>query len=232
MPAWWWLVTACGLVLVAAAAVLAVWWAATTETRTTEYRVLGDLRGVHLDLGAADVEVDGGGTAVEVRRTDRFAFGHPSRESRAVAAGELTIVSTCPRQVLSRCSASYRVTVPDNVAVEIQTTSGAVRLNAVRATVNVQTGAGAISAGGFCGFSLRAIAESGDVRARADCSAERLELRSRAGDVRVVVPAGRYRVDAESDTGTRTVRGVMPDDDAPYLVQALSTTGDVEVVGA
>jgi hypothetical protein len=47
-----------------------------------------------------------------------------------------------------------------------------------------------------------------------------------------VVPAGRYRVDAESDSGRRSVRGVTPDEDAPYQVQALSTTGDVAVDGA
>jgi hypothetical protein len=229
--AWWWLVAACAAALVAVGATVAIWWAASTETRTTSYRVLGDLAAIRLDLGAADVEVDGGAGAVEVRRVDRFAFGHPSRERRSVAAGRLTIVSRCPRQVLGDCRASYRVSVPDNVAVEVMTSSGAVRLTGVRASVQAQTGSGGIAAAGFCGFSLRAISDSGDVRAAADCSTERLELRSRSGDVRAIVPTGRYRVDAESDSGLRRVRGITPDDDAPYQMQALSTTGDVSVEG-
>jgi DUF4097 and DUF4098 domain-containing protein YvlB len=149
-----------------------------------------------------------------------------------VLAGRLSIVSRCPRQVLGDCRTSYRVTVPDNVAVAVITSSGAVRLTGVRASVQVQTGSGGVAAGGFCGFSLRAISDAGDVRAAADCSTERLELRSRSGDVRAVVPAGRYRVDAESDSGRRRVRGVTADDDAPYQVQALSTSGDVTVEGA
>ena len=43
------------------------------------------------------------------------------------------------------------------------------------------------------------------------------------------MPPGRYRVDAESDEGKRSVRGLTAADDAPFQVQALSTTGDVRV---
>ncbi len=53
------------------------------------YRVLGDLAGIRLDLGDADVEIDGGATAVEVRRVDRFAFGEPSDERRSIDGGTL-----------------------------------------------------------------------------------------------------------------------------------------------
>ena len=65
------------VILVVVAATLAIWWARSRETRTTTYRVLGDLAGIRLDLGDADVEIDGGATAVEVRRVDRFAYGAP-----------------------------------------------------------------------------------------------------------------------------------------------------------
>jgi hypothetical protein len=43
------------------------------------------------------------------------------------------------------------------------------------------------------------------------------------------VPPGRYRVDAESDEGKHVVRGVSVADDAPFQIQALSTSGDVSV---
>jgi hypothetical protein len=229
---WWWLVAGCGFALLIVAAVLAVWWAQSRETRTTSYRVLGDLAGVRLDLGAADVEIDGGGSAVEVRRVDTYAFGHPVIERHRVEDGRLQITSRCPRQVLGGCRPSFHVTVPDNVAVEVNTSSGTVHVTGVRASVSIQTDSGGVAASGFCGLSLRAISEAGDVNGAADCSTERLELRSRSGDVRAVVPAGRYRIDAETDTGRQVVRGVTPDDDAPYQVQALSTTGNVSVLGA
>ena len=65
--------------------------------------------------------------------------------------------------------------------------------------------------------------------ATAACAPERLELRSRTGDVRAVVPPGRYRIDADSDDGTRTVRGLAPVDDAPFQILALSRGGDVRI---
>jgi hypothetical protein len=229
--AWWWLVTASALILALTAAVLAVWWATTRETRTTTYDVLGDLAGVALDLHDADVRIDGGGTAVEVRKVDRFAFGRPSSERRSVRSGVLTLTSRCPDQVLGGCRASYRLTVPDNVPVTVHTSSGAVRLNGVRASVTVNTGSGSIAATGFCGHSLAAVSDSGKVSAAAECSVEQLTLRSRSGDVHAVVPAGRYRVDAQSDSGTSRVRGVTAADDALFQVQALSTSGNVSVDG-
>jgi hypothetical protein len=231
--AWWWLVAACAAILVVVAATLAVWWAASRETRTTSYRVLGDLAGIRLDLGDADVEIDGGATAVEVRRVDRFAYGAPSVERRSVSEdGTLSISSRCPDQVLGSCRASYRLAVPDNVPIDIRTGGGSVNVSGVRASVTISTGAGPITASGFCGFLLRANSDSGDVRALSECSADRLELRSRAGDVRAVVPSGRYQIDAESETGTVRIRGLTNAPDAPFQIQALSTSGDVSVEAA
>ncbi len=47
------------------------------ETTVASYAVRGSVNGITLDLGAADAEIVGGGDrpAIEVRRTDRFAFG-------------------------------------------------------------------------------------------------------------------------------------------------------------
>ena len=42
-------------------------------------------------------------------------------------------------------------------------------------------------------------------------------------------PAGRYRVDADTDSGSRRVVGLTPAEDAPFQIQALSTAGDVDV---
>jgi hypothetical protein len=229
---WWWLVGASGLLLVFVAGALAVWWLATRETRTTSYRVLGDLTALRLDIGDADLELDGGAPAVEVRRVDRFAFGRPAVEQRTTEAGRLTVVSRCPQQVLGGCRTTYRVTVPDNVPVEVDTSSGDVSLSGVRASVRVNTDSGAISATAFCGFVLRASSETGDVSAVSECPTERLELRSVEGDVHAVVPAGRYEIDAQSESGTERVRGLTQVENGAFQIQALSTNGDVLVEAA
>jgi hypothetical protein len=227
---WTRLVAACAALLLAAALVMLTGWAATRQTRVTTYSVVGQPSGIALDVGAADVEIDGGGAAsIEVRRTDRYAFSHPPVERRTVAGGVVRISSRCPAQILAGCRSAYRVTVPDNVAVTVQTGSGTVRMSGLRASAQVVTGSGAVAVDAFCGFSLRVTSGSGDVGARADCSPDDVELRSGSGDVRAVLPAGRYRIEAQSDSGERRVRGLTAADDAPFQVQALSASGDVDV---
>jgi hypothetical protein len=229
---WWWLVTASALVLAAVAAVMGVWWAASSETRITTYRVVGTLSGVELDLGAAPVEIAGGaGGAVEVRRTEDFAFGQPPEETRSVQGGVLNIESRCPETVLGTCRASYRIAIPDNVQVNIRTSTGRVQVAGLNGSARISTGSGGIAVDGFCGFTVIATSVSGDVSAGADCSPDRVELRSTSGNVRAVVPPGRYRVDVHSDAGTERVRGLTVADDASNAVQALSGTGNVTVEG-
>jgi Putative adhesin len=230
--AWAWLVAFSAVLVGGLVLALGVWWATSHETRITSYAVQGSLAGLELDLGAADVELVGGGQgALEVRRTDRFAFDHPSVERRTVSSGVLRIASDCPKSVPSGCKVSYRVAVPDNVPVTVRSSTGAVKLGALRSSALVQTDSGDVDIDGFCGFQLSARSRMGDVRASTVCSPERMELRSGDGDVRAVVPRGRYRVDAVSDAGRQRVRGLTVTDDAPFLIQALSTRGAVEVQG-
>jgi hypothetical protein len=222
----------CAGLVAAGALALGIWWLVTAETSVASYAVRGSVDGITLDLGAADADIVGGGDRpeVQVRRTDEFAFGRRAESTRSTDGGELKIASRCPRSaVLHACSARYRVTVPDNVRVTVRTTSGDVRFSGYRGSASVDTGSGDIAVNGFCGFALRARAQSGNVSAGASCALERLELRSRTGDVRALVPPGRYQVDASTDDGSRSVRGVSVAEDAPFQIQVLSSAGDVAV---
>ena len=229
--AWAWLVTGCAMLVAGCAVGLTVWWLVSKETRVTSYSVRGAVSDITLDLGSADATIVGGGdrSAVEVRRTDEYAFGRRALSTRRASGGALVLTSRCPRTVLDVCAAGYRLTVPDNVRVTVRTSSGDVRFVGYRGSAQIDTGRGDIAVGGYCGFALRARAQSGDVSATASCALERLELRSRTGDVRAVVPAGRYQVDATSDDGSRSVRGVTQAEDAPFQIQVLSSAGDVAV---
>jgi DUF4097 and DUF4098 domain-containing protein YvlB len=144
----------------------------------------------------------------------------------------LKIRSRCPSTVLGTCQASYRIAVPDNVLVTVHTSSGRVQIGALNGSARVSTNSGPVAISGFCGFTLAASSASGDITASADCSPDRIELRSGSGDVRAVVPIGRYRVDANSDSGTERVRGLTVADDAAFTIQALSGSGDVTVESA
>jgi hypothetical protein len=228
---WTALVAVSACLVLGTALVFAVWWLASSETQTATYSVRGAVSRVALDLAGASATVVGAGSgrAVQVRRIDEFSFGRRAAAHRDVAGGVLRLRSRCPTTVISSCSARYRVTVPDNIPVTVRTSSGDVRFNAYRGSANIVTTTGDISVGAYCGFLLQARAESGNVQASASCAPERLVLRSRSGDVRAVVPPGRYRVDADSDGGSRRVAGVTSAEDAPFQIQALSGAGDVDV---
>jgi DUF4097 and DUF4098 domain-containing protein YvlB len=230
--AWTPLVVASAATLGLALVALAVSWLATKETRISSYAVRGQLARVELDVRSGNIEIaDAGGSNVQVRRTDRFAYGRSSVERRNLSSGVLRINSRCPSVVVGSCSADYRVAVPDNVPVVVRTSDGDVHVDAFRGSAQIQTGEGNVSVDAFCGFSLSVKTGSGNARTAASCSPQSLNLRSRSGSLDVTVPSGSYRVDADSNTGRRDVTGVTPSPGAPFEIQALSDSGDVTVRG-
>lgn len=233
-PAWGWLVAVSVCLVLGAAVALGVGWAASEERRTTLYEVRGSVTRIVLDLGAGTATIVGGGdrAGVAVRHTDRFSFGHSAVVQRVASDGVLSIRSRCPSSVVGGCSTSYRVTVPDNVAVTVRTTSGHVRLVGVRGGAQITTTRGDIDVERYCGFSLEARADSGDIRTAASCAPPLLDLRSRSGDVSARVPVGRYRVEASTNAGDARVRDVTDADDAPFAIRAASATGAVDVAGS
>jgi hypothetical protein len=227
------LVWASGLLLAAVIVALAVEWISTLETRVTSYAVTGSPAGIVLTVHSGDVDVlTGGASGVKVKRTEHVSFGHHSRETRSVAGGTLSINSSCPTVIVGNCSADYRITVPDNVPVTVRTDDGAVHLAAFRGSAQVQTGSGDVAVDAFCGFSLGVTTGSGNTRVATACSPQQLSLRSDSGDIEATVPAGRYRIEASSDTGRQKVSGLSTSDTAPFGIQAKSTTGDVVVKGS
>jgi hypothetical protein len=206
---------------------------ASRERRVVSYPVTGALQGLSFDLGAGDITIVGGGRrdAVEVQRTEHYAFGRVPRTTRGVHAGVFAVTSRCPTSLLAKCSVAYRVVVPDNVALEIRTTSGDVALRGYRGTAKVASTSGSIDIAGYCGNGLDARSGTGPITVEATCAPPQTTLRSGSGDVHATLPAGRYDIDAESASGTERVHGIIANDDAPYSVQALSTSGDVSVEG-
>jgi hypothetical protein len=229
----WGRVVAGSAVVVAGAAIaLGAWSVGSSQERRVSYRVAGTVGGMTLDLGDADVIVEGGGrrTTVAVQHVDRFGFGHAPATQRSVSGGVFTVRSRCPNTVLHGCSARYRLIVPDNLPLTVRTGDGSVRLQGYRGSAVITTGRGDIDVTGFCGFSLQARAEAGgDVRAATACPPPQLSLRTTTGAVRAQVPPGRYRIDASTSGGRPTVRGVAADTGAPFSVQALSGSGSVVV---
>jgi DUF4097 and DUF4098 domain-containing protein YvlB len=108
---------------------------------------------------------------------------------------------------------------------------GDVHLTHYHGTAELETRAGRITADGFCGKLLQATTRQGDIVVGTSCAADRLELRTDTGDIRAVVPRGRYRVDVDTNGGRADVRGIVEGFAAPREIQALSSSGNVTVNG-
>src|SRR4051794_453383 len=123
------------VVFVIAGLALGAGWLFSDRSRTTTYAYSGPVKQVSLQLDSGNATIVGSPSAtVEVRRTDRYAFGHHARERRTFARGSLAVSSSCPRILVGSCSASYEVAVPETATVEVRTTRGNVRLEGFRGT--------------------------------------------------------------------------------------------------
>lgn len=226
---WGLLVTVSLVLLVGGAAAFAAGWLLSQRTSTTTYSVKGSLLGVQIRVVRGDVVLLGGAQGgVAVRRTDRSAFGHGPVEWRRTLAGRLEIASTCPKLVVGGCETSYRVAVPDNVPVSVRADHGSIRVEGYRGSASLATDGGRITVDAFCGYTLRATSVGGDILAASSCAPARLELRSTSGNITASVPQGRYQVDAAGG-GAPVIRDLTVDPNAPWEIQALSTSGDVVV---
>jgi len=219
----------CAVVVGGCAVALAIGALVTRTERMVTGVVRGSLDGVSLDLGDANVLIVRGGNreSVEVERTEHFTFDHGPEVRRSITGSTLRVHSRCPETLTHSCSADFRLIVPDNVPVKIRTESGDVRFDGYRGSIDVSTESGDVTIRSYCGFSLDVRTRSGDISSAASCAPQSLTLRSTSGPIRSIVPAGRYRVDVETTSGRRLVRGVIAAEDAPYTIQVLSTSGDV-----
>jgi hypothetical protein len=225
-------VAASAAIVLVAFLLIAIGWVGSLRSRTETYSVTGALKEVDLRLSSGRALIVGSSSSsLEVRRTDRYAFGHPATERRSLSNGVLRISSRCPRIVIGSCSASYELAVPETVRVNVQTTDGDVRLTGFRGSVSVTTGSGSVDAEAYCGFDLAAGSVSGNLHVAAACAPERLDLSTGGGDAIAQVPPGRYRISASSGAGKRRVTGVVQDPRAPFVISAHSASGTVVVAG-
>ena len=76
--------------------VTGVGWLATRQSKTTSYSVSAPLSRVELALSSGQAVIVGTqSSTLEVRRTDKYSFGHAAREQRSLTDGVLRISSRC-----------------------------------------------------------------------------------------------------------------------------------------
>jgi Toastrack DUF4097 len=229
---WRAVVTASAVVIALAVLLTGVGWLASMQSRTVSYSVTATLSRVDLQLSSGHAEIVGSTSpALQVQRTDGYAFGHAALERRWMSGGVLHIVSRCPRIVLGSCSASYELAVPQGVSVHVRTGSGSIRMDGFNGDATLGTRSGDVDIAAYCGFHLSATSESGSLHVTAACPTQTLRLQTASGDAVALVPPGHYRIGAISGVRRERVTGVKNDPSAPFTIDVSSASGAVAVEG-
>ncbi|WP_354641057.1 DUF4097 family beta strand repeat-containing protein [Kitasatospora camelliae] len=196
--------------------------------RDVRYGVAEQVRTLVIEGETGEVEVTGGGSAVEVTEHQSYRETAPET-THTVADGTLTLAYHCPD---GDCGVGYRVRVPAGTVVRVHNSTGDVRLTGLSGEVEARTGTGGITAE-LSSPVVRLTTGTGSVSAAVDGDPRRVEAVSGTGDVRVRVPRGRpYAVDTASDTGNVKVSVERADAATDHTITARTETGDVTVDGA
>jgi hypothetical protein len=148
----------------------------------------------------------------------------------------------------SDCVVDWTIVAPADLAVELETGAGDLKIRGVAGDVRLETGAGDISLTAVIAPTLVAQTGAGDVTGHdlrsADVHAETgagdlvLELADRPasvwwssgfGDVDVALPGGRYRLDVETGFGEVELSGIDRSDAADAALRLHTGFGDIAV---
>ncbi len=187
------------------------------------------------------VEIDVIGGDVEVLARPRQRAVRTSRETKSflgsatvteeLHGGVLHLRARCDLGFIGTCETNYRVEVPPGVSVHTRSIAGDVLITGVEGDIDVRTTSGDIEMSGLRSRKTRAKSTAGEVTIGVRRVPDRLQARTTAGDVKLVVPAGTYSVEVDTGAGDDTVSGVIDDPAAGHAITARTTAGDVTIRG-
>ncbi len=172
-----------------------------------------------------DVVVPAGATVTgQVESGDVTVDDAASVNVRSEAGNVVIRRAGGPVNIAAESGAVELTEIGDTVSVEVE--SGDVKLDRVdgSATVRAQSGkVAAMDVGGATDIEVT----SGDVDVRLTEAAD-VKARTESGDVQVIVPLGRYKVTASTDSGD-VENAVTADSAGAHSIDLSATSGDVTV---
>jgi hypothetical protein len=188
----------------------------------------------------ADRQLGAGVTA-----TRRYTLRTPTVTSH-VESGVLSVAGACPKPTILTCRIDLHIGVSPEMAVDVMTGSGDVRVENVAASVRVRTSAGAVSIVGLTGTAdvhtsagpisgqglavtrLRAGTAAGTIGLAFAVAPDSVSASTGAGDVDLALPEESYRVTTSAPAGRARVL-VPVDADASRTVAVRTGAGRITV---
>lgn len=228
-----------------------VYWALTgltdgTKTGQSSYPVQGGE--LTVKSASANIEVrPGDGTEVKVdRQFERSVFGSDPKDS--YKDGRLELDSGGCGFLAFNCATSYVLTVPRDVKLILEGSSGHVTVSGLEAGADLKTNSGNIAvhdvsgpldlrsssgnleADGLTSTAVSAHSSSGDQRLDFTAVPQSVEAKASSGDVSIGLPPGdtTYKLDTDTSSGDRSAN-VKSDPNATRTITARTSSGDVSI---
>ncbi|MGD0274401.1 MAG: hypothetical protein ABSB96_11840 [Gaiellaceae bacterium] len=204
------------------------------------YVISGPIERIVFDSkGTADLDIspsrDG---RVHVRRSSAISDDSRLIERHQVSGKTLTLTSSCTGSrlgVLRRCELHYQLQVPKKVALSIRVHFGRATVNGFQGRLDFRSDAGDFVGSGCSKFAYLSLG-FGRVEYHDTCVPKVARVRVRAGDIELIVPAGRYAVRAKSNWKGSDVKrpfeNIIEDPGAPNRLDAeLTWAGTIKIKG-
>ncbi|TCC64119.1 hypothetical protein E0H73_06750 [Kribbella pittospori] len=202
-----------------------VYWALTgltedTKTSQTSYPVQGD--SLLVEAKSASVEVRAGDVSdVRVERQfERNVLGSDPKEQ--YDDGKLELRDTGCGPLSFGCETHYTLTVPKELKVTLESSSGDLTVSGLEGGANLKTSSGDIEVHDV-GGSLWLESSSGDQEADG-LTATSVTTKSSSGDADLEFATAPQSVDSEASSGDVTIR--VPNDAEAYKVDTETSSGD------
>lgn len=218
---------AAGAVFVVAATTWALLQAVAAPSGDERSEVAGAPRAVAVEVDQGDVEVRAvPGTTVAGAEAEVRSVIAPERTAEVVD-GEARLSWAC--RLWSTCRVDVRARIPAGADLRAETAFGDIDVAGPAGDLELETGSGEVTARGVDAIEAAVTARSGDVVLSFARRPFDVDVEVSSGDIEVVVPAGAYRIEAETRAGDVLLRGVRDNPDAPGRIRLDTTAGDVTV---
>lgn len=228
-----------------------VYWALTgltEDTKVSQDSFAVEGQALSVDARSADVEVrSGDGSEITVeRKFERNVFGSDPKEK--YENGKLELRDTDCGLLAFGCETNYILTVPRDVKVTLEGSSGDLKVSGLQAGADLKSSSGSIEVHNV-GGALTMESSSGDLEAQAlkattvstNSSSGSVELdfvtqpqsveaESSSGDVTIRIPSGTdaYKVDSDTSSGDEAM-SIRSDPSAIRTIKAQTSSGDVTI---
>lgn len=228
-----------------------VYWALTgltDDSRTSRASYAVQNGSITIQAVSADVDlVTGDVSEVTVaRKFNRNIFGSDPKED--YSEGRLELKDTGCGFLSFGCDTDYVITVPKDLKVTIESSSGDLKVTDLSGGAVVKTSSGGIqvhnvggqvtlqsSSGDIVGKSLLATAvkahtSSGGVELAFDLAPQQVDAQTSSGDVEIQLPTGAetYKVDADTNSGDESAN-IKTDPASAREIRAKSSSGDTVI---